>query len=154
VRAKTGYDWTFRGDRGLEVADRGLVVLSGGTDNVYVTDPSFDPSVGLVFVQERLAQAAGHHVARHDLDRARTEPAYLLDLVTIDDTPETSPERFDAQIRQLYLDVTGIELPADAPEPAALMALWKELRSVDDSAVSAWAGVTSVVLRDPLVVLY
>ncbi|MGK0346309.1 MAG: hypothetical protein ACI855_002384, partial [Myxococcota bacterium] len=41
-----------------------------------------------------------------------------------------------------------------ATEPTELVDLYKTLLSVDESPVSAWAGIVSVVLRDPSIVLY
>lgn len=154
VEDLTGYRWEFDGREGLRRNDRGLVVLGGGIDSELVTTPSYDPSVGLALIQERLAQAAGHHVAQHDLDPARQRSAILLAYVTAEDRPETAPAAFDAQIRELYLRITGEVLAEDAAEPAELIVLWKQLYSVDASAVSAWAGIVSVILRDPRVLFY
>lgn len=150
----TGYRWTFGGVDGLTDPRSGLTVLAGGTDGSYVTAPGYNPSVGSVFVQERLAQAAGWYVAAHDLDPARTEAAILLDLVTEDDRPDTDAARFDAQIRALYLRITGLPLADDATEPAELTALWSQIHSVEASPGAAWAGILSVVLRDPRVLFY
>ena len=61
---------------------------------------------------------------------------------------------FADQIRHLYLQVTGRPLPEDATEPAELIELWSQIHSVDASPVAAWAGVVSVVLRDPAVLTY
>ncbi|MEZ4238571.1 MAG: DUF1585 domain-containing protein [Myxococcota bacterium] len=150
----TGYTWFFDGRDGLRNNSLGLPVLAGGIDGRFVTQRSYTPTVGMVFVQERLAQAAAYYVAEHDLDPDRTESAKLLGYVTVEDTPESSPDAFEQQIRQLYLDITGVPLPDDATEPAQLTALWKHQYSVDASPTRAWAGVLSVVLRDPSVILY
>lgn len=155
IEEKTGYRWSFDGKDGLTSTATGLVVLGGGIDSRYVTVPSHDPSVGIVFIQERLAQAAAHHVAEHDLDEDRTDDAILLSFVTVNDTPETAPELFDAQIKDLYLNITGQALEGEDPEEvAALITLWKQLYSVEASPKQAWAGVVSVVLRDPAVLFY
>jgi hypothetical protein len=163
IEDKTGYRWRFDGRDGLTKNDLGLQVLAGGIDSLYVTTPNYDPSVGLVFTHERLAQAAAWHVATHDLDADRADEAILLRYVTIEDVPESSPEAFETQIRELYRDVTGVPLVAvvDAdgdvttdPHIEALIDLWKQLYSVEASPVSAWAGVVSVVLRDPQVLFF
>lgn len=154
IEGKTGYRWEFDGQEGLKSAATGLGVLAGGIDAIFVTVPNHEPAVGLAFVQERLAQAAAWHVATHDLDPARTEPAILLDYVTVLDTPDTAAAAFEAQVRDLYLRITGQPLADNATEPAALAALWKQLYSVDASPTAAWAGVVSVVLRDPTIILY
>lgn len=154
IREITGYTWFFDGRDGLRNNDMGLPVLAGGIDSRFVTNPAFSPTVGLAYVHERLAQAAAWYVAEHDLDPARTEQAKLLKYVTVNDTPEASPEAFDQQIRELYLAATGIPLAEDAIEPALLMDTWKYLYSVEASPTAAWAGVLSAVLRDPRVIFY
>ncbi|MCB9746140.1 MAG: hypothetical protein H6740_26425, partial [Alphaproteobacteria bacterium] len=132
----------------------GLAVLGGGIDSRYVTTPNYEPSVGLVFIQERLSQNAARYVVDHDLDPERADDAILLQYVTIEDRPETSADAFEAQIRDLYLQVTGLPLDNEATEPAALTTLWKEVYSVEGDAETAWAGVLSVVLRDPRILFY
>ncbi len=154
IEGITGYRWSFSGRDGLTTHDMGLPVLAGGVDGDGVTVPSYEPGVGLVFIHERLAQAAAASVAAADLDPERTGEARLLKYVTIQDTPESAPDAFDAQIRYLYLAATGRALADDATEPAALMTVWKELYSAEASAETAWAGVLSAVLRDPQVLFY
>lgn len=154
VAAITGYRWTFDGREGLAGNDLGLPVLAGGIDSRYVVLRSYTPSLGMAFVQERLAQAAARHVAEHDLAEGRVEDAILLKYVTAADTPASNPEAFDAQIRHLYLAITGEPLADDATEPAELAAMWTELLGVEDSPTAAWAGVVSVILRDPRVIFY
>lgn len=150
----TGYRWKFSGRDGLTKNDLGIPALAGGVDGDTVTVPSYEPGVGVLFVHERLAQAAALTVAASDLDPNRTGEAKLLRYVTIEDTPESNPEAFDTQIRYLYLRITGHALADDATEPADLMTLWKELYSAEASAKVAWAGVLSAVLRDPAVLTY
>jgi len=154
IADKTGYRWKFDGRDGLTTNDLGLQVLGGGIDSRYVTVPSHDPSVGIVFIQKRLAEAAGWHVAEHDLDPDRADDAILLKSVNRNDTPESNPTAFDAQIRDLYLQITGEPLADDATEPADLEVLWKQLYSVEASPEQAWAGVVAMVLRDPRVLFY
>jgi hypothetical protein len=154
IEGVTGYRWSFGGVDGLTQPDAGLMVLAGGIDSVSVTVPSHDPSVGAVFVHERLAQAAAWHVVNQDLDPERAGPARLLHLVDEASTPDSDPAAFDAQIRSLYLQITGYPLAPAATEPAELAALWWQLHSVDASTRAAWAGVVSVVLRDPAVLFY
>ena len=154
IEAKTGYRWSFNGVDGLTTHGMGLPVLSGGVDSIYVRDPNYDPSVGPVFVQERLAQSAGWHVARHDLDPEREGDAILLKFVTEDMRPETDEEAFRAQIEHLYLHITGIPLEEDDPHVGTLITVWRQLYSIEGDATAAWAGLTSVVLRDPRVIFY
>ena len=150
----TGYRWSFDGQEGLLDPSSGLPVLAGGIDGRSVSLPSYAPSLGLALIQERLAQASARYVAEHDLAAGREDAAILLSYVTADMRPDTHAEAFDTQIRALYLRVVGEPLAADAAEPDALAVLWAELFAVDDSPVSAWAGVVSAILRDPRVLLY
>lgn len=154
VEDLTGYRWTLGGVDLMTAPQSGLPVLTGGLDGLAVTRRSYLPSVGTALAIERLAQGAGWHVARRDLDPERDGSVRLLRHVTREDTPETAPEAFEAQIRHLYLAITGIPLPEEATEPVALVELWKSLYAVQASPVAAWAGVISAVLRDPRLLFY
>ncbi|MEO0602170.1 MAG: hypothetical protein AAF211_12085, partial [Myxococcota bacterium] len=55
---KIGFTWGFRGRNGLLSQDMGLPTLAGGIDGRFVTERQYTPTVGLGFIQERLAQAA------------------------------------------------------------------------------------------------
>jgi hypothetical protein len=154
IRDVTGYTWYFDGRDGLRDNALGLPVLAGGIDGRFVTERQYTPTVGLAYVQERLATAAAFYVAEYDLDPAREGEAKLLLYVTIQDTPDSNPDAFDQQIRHLYRAVTGRSLAAEATEPAELIAMWRYLYSVEASPTSAWAGVLSAILRDPQVLFY
>ncbi|MFT4980062.1 MAG: hypothetical protein ACI8S6_005974, partial [Myxococcota bacterium] len=149
----TDYRWDFGGTDGLANISTGLPVLLGGLDST-VTERSYEPSVGAVFIQERLAQSAAWHVANHDLDVTRTDDAIMLAYVTHEDRPSHDSEAFEAQIRSLYLQATGLPLGEEAEEPEALMQLWEQLYALEASPTAAWAGVVSAVLRDPRVLTY
>ena len=154
VEGITGYRWTFDGADGLTTDVVGLPVLVGGIDSVDVTQRSYEPGVGALFTQKRLAWSAAWDVARHDLDVDRTDDARMLQYVTVQDTPDSAPDTFDAQIRSLYLQATGLPLANDATEPAELAALWNQVMTVQADPVMAWAAVLSAVLRDPRVLTY
>ena len=153
VHQSTGFRWEFGGRDLLTNQSSGVPVLLGGIDGATVQHRNYKPSVGTVFVQKRLAYAAAWHVVDRDFAEDNAEPE-LLKWVLVTDTPDTNAQGFDEQIRQLYLAVTGIPLAADAPEPAALTTLWRQLHSVEGSSKKAWAGVISAVLRDPAVITY
>jgi hypothetical protein len=154
IESLTGVRWSADDRDLLTDPSSGYLVLGGGVDGAFVTVANPDPSVGSVFLLERLAQTAARSVAAHDLDPARVGPARMLALVNDADKPDTAPERFEAQVRALYLQVTGLPLADDATEPATLTALWSEVYDVEGSAEAAWAGVLSVILRDPRVIFY
>jgi hypothetical protein len=150
----TGFQWSFNGVDALTDNGMGIPVLLGGLDSATVTERNYQPSVGLVFVQERLAQSAGWHVASHDLDPDREGDAILLKYVNRLDTPESAPERFRAQIQHLYLRATGQSENITQAEVTELMHIWDRLHSVRASPTQAWAGVVSAVLRDPAIITY
>jgi hypothetical protein len=153
VAHSTGFRWEFGGTDLLTNQGSGVPVLLGGIDGVSVQKRSYKPSVGSVFVQKRLAYAAAWHVVERDFAEDNTSPE-LLKWVLSTDTPDTNPAGFEEQIRQFYVAVTGIPLPAEASEPADLTTLWRQVYSVEGSARKAWAGVLSAVLRDPAVITY
>lgn len=152
--SKTGYRWRFGGADGLTTHGQGLPVLFGGIDDQYVTTRSYEPGVGAVYVQERLAWSAAWHVVQHDLDPTRTGDAILLAYVTQDDTPASAPAAFDKQIRHLYSQLTGLPLTPVATEPERLVLMWDQLYSIEQSTDQAWAGVVTAVLRDPRLLHY
>jgi hypothetical protein len=152
MRDITGYEWEFDGVRAMERND--LMVLGGGIDSRDVAAPSHDPSVARVCIQERLAQSAAFDVATHDLDPERDGAARMLTKVDANSRPDKDPELFKAQICDLYLQATGIPLRDAAPEVELLTTLWRELWSVQEDPVDAWAGVIAVVLRDPRILMY
>ncbi len=154
IEGITGYRWRFDGRDGLTRHDLGLPALFGGVDGAYISTPSYEPGLSVALIQERLAQSAAWDVATYDLDPGRSGEARMLKFVTAADSPESSPEAFEAQIRYLYLAATGLELGEDAPEPEELVALWKYVYSVEGSEIAAWAAVLSGVLRDPRILFY
>lgn len=152
----TGYRWTFGGADGLTNPGDGLLTLAGGIDGDSVTQVARAPSVSLLLIHERLAQAAAAYVVANDLAVDREGAAKLLGGITREDRPEEEEGEalFAAQIRHIYLQVTGKPLDEESTDPSALITLWKQIYSVDASATSAWTGVVSAVLRDPAVITY
>jgi len=153
VHQSTGFRWEFAGRDLVTNQSSGVPVLLGGIDGTTIQHRNYKPSVGTVFVQKRLAYAAAWHVVDRDFAEDNAAPE-LLKWVLVTDTPDTNPAGFEEQIRQLYLTATGIPLAAKATEPAELATLWRQLYSVEGSSKKAWAGVISVVLRDPAVITY
>ncbi|HCH62583.1 MAG: hypothetical protein CL927_18595 [Deltaproteobacteria bacterium] len=153
VAHSTGFRWEFGGRDLLTDQGSGVPVLLGGIDSLSVQKRSYNPSVGTVFVQKRLAYAAAWHVVERDFAADNTQPE-LMKWVLVEDTPDSNPEGFEEQIRQLYLHVTGVPLAARAPEPAGLVTLWRQVHSVEGSPKKAWASVITAVLRDPTVIAY
>ena len=59
-----------------------------------------------------------------------------------------------AQIQALHFRIFGASVSSDGPEVAANLELWSALYAVDQDPVAAWAGLLSVLLRDPDFLLY
>lgn len=154
VAAKTGYRWEFAGVDIVTNRSAGVPTLLGDIDGLNMTSRNYRPSVGAVFVQERLAYAAAWAVVDHDFDPDREGDAKLLKYVPWSATPDSHPDEFEFQMRELYRDITGLALADDAEEPAALVQVWRQLYSVEGSSKKAWAGVVSAVLRDPAILTY
>jgi len=161
IKNLTGFSWDMGGQDALTNNQTGIPVLLGGIDSVNVSERNYMPSVGLIFTQERLAQAAAWYVVQHDFglivdegEDGEIAPARMLKYVTLEDTPDSNPEAFAYQIQELYRMVRGVPLAEDATEAEELMALWKQLHSVEASPRKAWSGVLSAVLRDPAIVTY
>jgi len=164
IFAKTQYNWTFGGRRALARNAQGLAVLAGGIDGRDVTTTSNEPGVGMLLIQERLAQAAAYHVAIHDLNIEREGEAILLKYVAHSDRPDTQAKAFETQIMELHRDILGIPLQAEIDEEGnvvetplqvvELINLWKQLYSVEANPQVAWAGLIAVILRDPNLLFY
>jgi len=154
IKDKTNFVLAYDGLDALKYNDMGLVVLDGGIDGQFITNRTYEPTVSSMFVQERLAQAAGFRVATNDLNPLREGDAILLKSVDVNSNPTDDLPAFQAQIRSLHQDLTGVPLAADAPQVAELVALWKQIFSVTSSATTSWAGVIAAVLRDPAILFY
>ncbi len=154
IEGLTGYRWTFGGADGLTRHNLGLPGLAGGVDGRFLTERSYEPGIGLVFVQERLAWSAAHHVVQHDLDPGRTADAILLPYVTIEDRPTADPELFETQIAALIEAATGLPVAEDDGRPAALVTLWSQIYSIEADPQAAWSAVVAGVLRDPRILTY
>ena len=59
-----------------------------------------------------------------------------------------------AQIQNLHLRLFGQLIEADGPEVEANLDLWTDLFEAEGSIADAWAGLLSVLLRDPNFLVY
>ena len=59
-----------------------------------------------------------------------------------------------AQLQLLHLRVLGNRIDADGPEVEANLELWQALFEVEGDPAAAWAGVLSVLIRDPDFLFY
>lgn len=150
----TGYRWDFAGEDLTTAQAGGVPVLLGGIDGRSARARTYQASVGAVLVLERLTWNAAWDVVQRDFAQPSGADRLLLRYVNANQGPDEAPEAFEEQVRFLYLRVTGVPLPADAEEIAALAEVWRDLRAIEGSGERAWAGVLNVVLRDPSVLYY
>jgi hypothetical protein len=148
----TGFVFTNDGVPVLDTDDGGLRTLAGGIDGQNVTKPAREPMTTLVLVQERLAQAAASYVVEHDRDRP--DEARLFHEITFHETPKNGEAHMRAQLQQLHLRLFGRRVAADGPEVEANLELWEDLYDVSLTVEDAWAGVLTVLLRDPDFLFY
>jgi len=148
----TGYRFTVGGRDMLQTDLQGLRSLAGGVDGYTGSAPSRVPTPTMVLVQERLAQAAAWHVAASDAGL----PAVQRRLLTVDFavTPETDRAAMVDQVRRLHQRIFGLDVAVDSLEVTEALDLWSALYDVEGNAVDAWAGVLSVLLRDPDLIFY
>ena len=106
----------------------------------------------LVLVQERFAQAAANHVVAHDRDNP--DDARLFSDIDFHETRKNGEAQMVTQIQSLHLRLFGRHVAADGPEVAANLALWEDLYEVSLTIEDAWAGLLTVLLRDPDFLFY
>lgn len=152
VEDLTGFRFTYAGYDMLMTDTYGLRTLAGGVDGQFVTAPAQSPTATLVLVQERLAEAAAHHVVQ--ADRADPEHARLFTEVGFVETPASDRDAMVRQIQALHLRVFGTRVAADGPEVEANLELWQELYDLGHDPAEAWAGLLAVLLRDPTFLWY
>ncbi len=152
VEDLTGFVFLSGGVPVLETDSGGLRTLAGGIDGNNVTKPATEPMTTLVLVQERFAQAAANHVVAHDRDNP--DEARLFHQIDFHETPKNGEAQMVAQIQSLHLRLFGRHVAADGPEVAANLELWEDLYEVSLTIEDAWAGLLTVLLRDPDFLFY
>ena len=146
----TGFRWRYGGYEMLATDSPGLLTLAGGADGYAVTAPSTLPNSTALLVQERLAEAAAWYMVQ-------SEPERLLS-IDLTATPETDRDAFTAQIQALHWRLFGRRVAPDSAEVTSALELWAGLYTVGGGSASAgadaWAGLVSVLLRDPDMAVY
>ena len=148
----TGFRWVYSGHDMMTTDTYGLRTLAGGIDGGFVTAPAPEINATMALSYERLAQLAAWHVVTHD--RAAPEDATLFSEVGFTEPVQSNPEAMARQIQALHLRLLGSEIALDGDEVAANLSLWSDLYAIDGDPAAAWAGVLSVLLRDPDFLLY
>jgi hypothetical protein len=152
VEDLTGFRFTYAGYDMLGTDTYGLRTLAGGVDGVYNTSPASQPTATMLLVQERLAEGAAAYVA--EADRADLDHARLFTEISFAETPDTGRDAMVTQIQRLHLRIFGQRVAEDGPEVAANLELWQDLYAAGHDTQAAWAGLLSVLLRDPAFLLY
>lgn len=147
----TGFRFTYYGYDLLGSDSYGVRTLAGGVDGVFATKPASQPTATSTLVVERIAQAAAWYVAEHD--RENPDAPTLL-TVSANASPDTDRAAMVAQIQALHLRLFGTRIAEDGPEVEANLALWSELYAAEQDRTAAWAGLLSVLLRDPQLLFY
>ncbi len=148
----TGYRFTYGGYDMLATDEYGLRTLAGGVDGVYSTRRAATATATMALVLERVSQAAASHVV--EADQANPSAPRLFTEVALTATPQSDPEGFARQVQALHLRIYGKRVAADGAEVAANAALWTDLYTLEGSGPRAWAGLLSVLLRDPDFLFY
>lgn len=147
----TGFRFEFNGYDMMSTDSYGLRTLAGGVDGNLVTAPATNPTATMLLVQERLAQSAAWYVAKND---ERSDSPQLFTAIDFHETPAASEEKMINQIQDLHFRIFGNRVAEDGPEVLANLDLWGELFAIDGSSVNAWAGLLSVLFRDPEFLTY
>ncbi len=151
VEDLTGFRWTYGGFDMMSTDRYGYRVLAGGVDGDSVTKVGTSPNTTIVLVQERLAENAASFAAQRD---DASDSPVLFDLVDFSETPDTDRPAMEAQIQALHFRIFGHRVAADGPEVEANLQLWADLFAIQADPVEAWAGVLTVLLRDPDFLFY
>ena len=143
----TGFRFTYYGYDLMGTDTYGLRTLAGGVDGQFVTSPATEPTATMLLAHERLAQAAAWYAVEHD--RENPDSPRLFRDVSFTETLQTDREAFVAQVVDLHWRIFGHRIDSDGQEVEANLELWQELYEADGDAGAAWAGLLSVLLRDP-----
>ena len=119
-------------------------------DGVSVTQPATLPSVTTLLSQERIAEGAAWTVVTADGAAIRSgQAARLLDQIDLTEDLDSNPDAVMDQIASLHVQILSHDPERDTDAIEQSVALWSELHGATNSIESSWAGLISVLLRDP-----
>lgn len=147
VEDLTGFRFSYYGYDMMTTDTYGLRTLAGGVDGEFVTSAATEATATMLLVHARLAESAAWYVVEQD--HADLSNARLFTEIDFLETPTSNPERMVAQIQKLHWQILGNRVDADGQEVEANLQLWSELYAAEGNIEDAWAGVVSVLLRDP-----
>lgn len=148
----TGFRFTTSDHDMLTSDTYGLRTLAGGIDGGFVTSPSPQANATMALSWERVAQAASWYVVQQD--RADPGQARLFTEIGFTETPATNRPAMEAQVQHLHLRLFGTRVLPDGEEVTSNLELWEELYQAEGDPAAAWAGLLSVLLRDPAFLFY
>jgi hypothetical protein len=152
VEDLTGFRYVYQGYDMMLTDSYGVRILAGGVDGVYATTPAVQPTTTSVLVQERLAQAAASYAVEQDA--ANPSTARLFTEINFSETPDSDQAAMIRQIQKLHRRLFGKQLSEEDAEIQENLELWTQLNTIEGDTKKAWAGLLSVLLRDPDFILY
>ena len=135
----TGYQ-LMADDNSLLRSDDALHVLGGGLSHVSGDYAPTTSNVTRVLVQSQVAEAAAMYLIEN-------ESGFFGQIFAEVDMGSNSPDR--AAMARLHTLILGTEVGKNDTEVKDLATLWTTLVEEDLDPAQAWAGVVSVLLRDP-----
>lgn len=152
IEGITGFRFTYDGYDMMSTDTYGLRILAGGVDGVFAIIPATDPTATMLLVQERLAQGAADFAVNRDLQTP--DEARLFTEVDFSETPANGRAPMAKQLQKLYRVVLGRTVGEESEEVESGLGLWQQLYDIDHDPAKAWAGLLSVLMRDPDFILY
>ena len=135
----TGYQLLADG-LSLMRSDNDLHILGGGLSHESGEYAPTTSNVTRVLVQSQLAEGASIYL----LEQETGFYDQFFDGVDMD-----SDQADRSAIARLYTVIIGVDASEEDPEVEELAMLWEALREEDLDSGQAWAGIMSVLLRDP-----
>jgi hypothetical protein len=152
VEDLTGFRWTYKGWEMMRSQMEGFYNLAGGVDGDFVTESAREPSITLMLVQERLAEAAADFGVKREAFDGETH--LFVELNDWTETSESHPEVIRRQIQHLHQRVLSRTLADGGDELEEYVSLWDELYAETGDPLRAWRGILIVLLRDPDFLIY
>lgn len=152
IEGLTGFRFTYGGYDMMSTDTYGLRILAGGVDGVYAIIPATDPTTTMLLVQERLSQGAAAYAVQQDV--LNSDAPRLFTEVDFTETPSNGQAQMVRQIQKLHRLLLGHTVSEESQEVSDNLELWQQLYAIDGDAKAAWAGLLSVLMRDPDFILY
>ena len=130
----------------------GFFPLAGGVDGIHRDAPMSEPETTFLLVNKRLAEAAASYAVGKDFEDFTQ--ARLLTQITGDEDPVADRDVIVDQLITLHARILSERVTADHPDVLQELQLFTDLLDASGLSYSAWAGVISLMMRDPAFVTY